>query len=276
MIKLRWSPTQGADIAAYKIYRSIVGFIAPKHPDLDGCTLDVVVDGGSIQSIEFDDTDVVDKINAGIEGARAYNSLSVSDYFLFRSNTREAPGSVEILGGDCLALLGLTERLITERSETHLLDTVMVDSGDLPELMCYEDKDGTPHDYYAISTVDSAGNESAKTNLKKAVTSVGGLCVVEGLISNAQGGREVDVEVSAKLADYPSSAGGESYITKELVKTLTYPDGRFSMSLVQGAVVKIEIPEIGYFRTIRVPEASHALILNELEDLSWRYPVEYK
>lgn len=275
MIKLRWAPTENANIASYKVYRSIIGFIAPKSSELDECTLDVKVDGGPVMSIEFSAANIVDSINTGLEDAQAYNSIANPNAFIFRSNTREAPGSVEIAGGDCLDLLGLTERLITEKSETHLIATIPVDAENPGSLVYFEDPDGTPHDYYAISTVDSMGNESASTNLKQAVASVGGICMVEGIISNVQGEREVDVRVTAKLVDSPSMADGASYITTEPVTTLTYPDGRFSLPLVQGAVVKIEIPEIGYFRTIRVPEATQALIINQLEDLSWRYPVEY-
>lgn len=163
MITLRWSATAGADVASYKIYRSIIGFRAPVLTPgaLNGLTLQLQVSGSATQTIAFDGvTGTVALINSLIDGGTATLSAVDSDYFLFRSDIRTELGSVNIIGGTALSLLGLTVREITEKSEDLLIDSV-ADAGE--DSFSYEDDDGVGEDWYAISSLNSRGAESAKT-----------------------------------------------------------------------------------------------------------------
>jgi hypothetical protein len=164
MITLRWSSAAGVDVASYKIYRSIVGFKAPvlTPAELNGLTLQLRLNGSATQTIAFDGTTAtVDLINSLISGGRAYLSAVDSDFFIFRSNTRTELGSVEIVGGTSLTLLGLTAREITTKSEDSLASSV-TDAGE--DSFTYIDYDGASDDWYAITSVSSRGSESVKTD----------------------------------------------------------------------------------------------------------------
>ena len=163
MITLRWNSTPGVDIASYKIYRSIIGFRAPVlTPNaLNGLTLQLRVNASAVQTIAFDGiTSTVTLINSLVSGGAATVSAIDTDFFLFRSDIRNELGSVSIVGGTALSLLGLTVREITEKSESFVIDQV-TDAGE--DSFAYEDDDGVGDDWYAVSSVNSHGSESAKT-----------------------------------------------------------------------------------------------------------------
>lgn len=274
MISLKWAQYPEADVASFKVYRSIIGFRAPLATGLNTKTLQLKLNGGALQTITFDTGSVVDKINSTLTGGRAYLSDSGTE-FLLRSDVRQSPGSVEIVGGTALVDLGLTARVITEKSEDELIATVTAPV-DPEALVEFEDPDGTLSDYYALTTVDSMANESSKTNYRQPVTATGPLCVIEGTIINLQGVRMVDAEVTAFLQFPPEDDTMNVGITKDPIKTLSGPDGRFSLPLLQKALVRIEIPAISYTQYITVPEKAYAL-LNEIPvDLDYQYPPGYR
>lgn len=276
MITLRWAPYPEADVASYRVYRSIIGFRAllVDGPTRDGKTLELKVNGGDTQTFTFNDTDeIIDTINDTVEGGQAYESIEDSLKFIFRSSLREAPGSVEIVGGTILAAMGLTTRVIEEKSEDELLATVpaLEDPGDYVD---YEDEDGALQDWYAVSTISSLGQESDKTEYRQAIYFTGPVCVMEGIVVDVQGVRQVDEVVKAKIILIPQGSPVKASITKPWVETLTRPDGRFSLPLLQGAIVKFEVPSLGFSRNIRVPEKSYEFITDLLIDLEYRYPLD--
>jgi len=275
MITLRWAPYPEANVVSYKIYRSIIGFVAniPLGPAISGKTLELKMNGGATQTFTFNSSDsVVDTINNTISGGEAFLSYEDEDKFLLRSNLRDENGSVEIVGGTGLSELGLTARVITEKSEDGLLSTVPA-AEDPSSFMSFSDEDGALQDWYAISTVDSIGKESLKTEYKQAISFVGPLCVMEGIITDLQGVRQVDEEVRAKIVLIPQGVPVYTSISKNWVSTLSGPDGRFSLPLLQGAVVKFEVPVLGYSRNIRVPEKAYEFIKDLYIDLDYRYPL---
>ena len=188
MITLRWNATAGADVASYKIYRSIIGFRAPvlTPTALNGLTLQLQVNGSATQTIAFDGTTgTIALINSLITGGEAFLSAVDSAYFLFRSDIRTELGSVKIIGGTALSLLGLSIREITEKSEDLLIDSV-ADAGE--DAYSYEDDDGVGDDWYAISTLNSRGAESAKTDYIQAdetVTSTDGTAFNKRPVTNS-------------------------------------------------------------------------------------------
>jgi len=242
-------------------------------PTRDGKTLELSLNGGSTQTITFNAIDsMVDSINASISGGMAYLSIADPSYFIFRSNIREAPGSVQIVGGTILASIDQMPRLITEKSEDSLIATVLND--DLDDPVEFEDLDGALQDYYALSTVDLVGNESLKTEFRQAIFFTGPVCVLEGIVTDLQGVRQVDEIVRSKIVLLPQNSSIKSSITKTWVETLTGTDGRFSLPLLQGAVVKFEIPSLGFSRNIKVPETSYEFVTDMLIDLEYQYPLD--
>ena len=243
---------------------------------VNGLTMQLKMNGGALQTIVFDGvTPIVDRINAVLQGGNAYASINTPSYFYVRSDVRIAPGSIEIVGGSALASLGITPRMITEKSEKELIATVPA-AADPEALMECADPDGTCEDWYAISTVDHVGNESAPTPYKQPVSYTGKLCVLEGIVTNLQGMRIADAEVTATLVKYPQMFHKTPYITLEPITVLTGPDGRFSLPLLQDAVVELAIPAVGFSRSIKIPKKSCEFLTDIHVDLSYRYPLEYR
>ena len=276
MITLRWAPYPDANIAGYKVYRSFIGFIGsiPSGVDIDGKTLELKVNGGPLQTFTFNNIDtVIDTINDTIVGAEAFPSISDANKFIVRSQLRDAPGSVEIAGGTGLLDLGLTTRIISEKSEDILISSLAA-LEDPSEALTYDDLDGVLQDWYAISTISNVGSESAKTPYRQAIQFTGPLCVMEGIISDLQGLRLVDEEVKAKIIKIPQESPVRSSISKDWVSTLSGPDGRFSLPLLQGTIVKFEVPVLKFSRNIRIPYKAYEFVTDLLTDLDYRYPLD--
>lgn len=278
MITLRWAPFPGADVVSYKIYRSMLGFIAPvlTPTALNGKTLQLKVNGGTTQTVTFDNTTpVIDKINATLVGARAYTSVANILYFLLRNDVRSAPGSLQIVGGTSLVLLGLTPHTIQEKSEDSLLGQVAADP-DPVAVVEFEDADGVCQDWYTVTSVDSHSVESAKAPYRQPTSYTGRVCVLEGIVANLQGVRMPDVEVIVTLIKYPQSVGSCPQITLEPITTLTGGDGRFSIPVIQGALVNVDIQAVGFSRNITVPNKAYEFLTDLRVDLDYRYPLEYR
>lgn len=275
MIKLRWAPFPEANVAHYRIYRSMVGVkvydAAPST--VNGKTLILKIGSTANQTITFDGVlDTIDKVNSVLVGARAYASIPSPLYFYIRSDVREAPGSIQVVGGTALIDLGLTARTVSEKSEDELIATVAA----LPNpntIVEYEDADGVLQDFYAISTVDSFANESLKTQYRQPVCFSGPVCVLEGVIINLHGARVPDAVITATLVSFPHESSGNSNVTLDPVETLSGPDGRFSLPILQGALVHLEIPAIGYSKNLTVPAKSFEFVTDLVVDLDYRYPL---
>lgn len=279
MITLRWAPFPGADVASYRVYRSIIGFRAPvlTPAALSGKTLILRMNSStSSQTITFDGVaPTVDKINAVLTGGRAYLSVDDSQYFLLRSDVRSSPGQVQIVGGTALTLLGLTQRTIFERSEDEVIAQITADP-DPSVVMEYQDPDGVCLDWYTVTSIDSHGTESAKAPYRQPTSYTGQVCVLEGIVTNLQGVRMPDIEVIATLVKYPQEIGKCPQITLEPIKVVTGPDGRFSIPLLQGALVQLDIEAVGFSRNVTVPAKAYEFLTDLQVDLDYRYPLEYR
>lgn len=272
MITLRWAQYPEAQVASYRVYRSIIGFVAP-IVNLNGKSLQLKLNGGTTQTFNFTTLPVIDTINATIIGGRAYPSSNPAN-FILRSDNRDT-GSVQIIGGTAMGDLGLTARTISSQSEDLLIATVppAVDPEDLVEFI---DNDGVIQDWYALTTIDNFSNESLKTAYRQPIASTGPLCVIEGIVMNLQGARVVDAEVIATVQAPPEASGSIANITPEPISVLSGPDGRFSLPILQNAIVRLEIPSMQLCRMIRVPESAYAFINDIAVDLDYRYPLGYR
>lgn len=273
-INLAWYQYPESDVASYHVWRSIVGFVAPvlTPTALAGLTLTLSIDGGANQTVTFDGVNsAVVNINNQVTGGQAYASIAFPTTFLFRDNVREAPGTVQIVGGTALTALGLTAGTISQLSVIGLLATVPAGSP-ATAAVTYEDPDGALQDFYALSSIDHLGNESLQTTPKQPITATGNLCVIEGVVTDMQGVRLVDQEVRAHLMNYPKSLAQGAYINKrEPLTTLTGDDGRFSLTVLQCTLIRLEIPSVGYGRNIKVPAQAFAFISDLEVDLDYKF-----
>lgn len=270
MNTLRWSQLEGAEVASYNVYRSIIGFKSAlvSLGTLSGKTLTIRIDGGLSQTFSFDGTTpVVDLINETISGGTAHLSADGLSFFVRSNNTCD--GSVEIVGGSALTDLGLTPRVITEKSENELIATVTAPVDPL-EAVEYEDLDGASKDWYRLTTVDELSAESDPTDWIQPILASGTLCVIEGLVTDLQGARVPDAQIIATIQVPPERDTLSSFITKDPVTALTNPSGRFSLPLIQGALVRLEIPAIGYSRNITVPEKAYVDLRDLTVDLCYQ------
>jgi len=93
-----------------------------------------------------------------------------------------------------------------------------------------------------------------------------GVCVVSGNIIDIGGqpGDPALMQVTFKPVTLPSQVGGTSLVTANLVKTIPDANGNFSVSLLQGQVVVVEIARAGIRNQITIPMQSSAAILSLL------------
>lgn len=253
-IKLKWAPIDNADIKTYKIHRSIIGLVTETEAPfglISGDTLKLKINNQTIQVITFTGDlgveDLVDFLNSKLEGAMAYKAKD-SDKIYIRSNIRSEDGFIEVFGGTAISKFGFPMGTVSEKSSSSVLD--IVDSNTL----IYEDPNGVIQDYYALSVVDNFGNESKKTAFTQAIEFTGNICVVEGKVTDLQGVRKCDVEVTAKIVVPPEQAGTGAYVLKEEVSTITGEDGRFSLPLLQGASVIFEVNRARISDPVLIPE----------------------
>lgn len=277
MNTLKWAPYPEATVDEFRIYRSIIGFRgdAVSTATLAGKTLKLRLNGSAVtQTVTFaDSTDVVTQINAAIKGGEASISASDSSKFYFRSDIPAAPGAIVIVGGTALADLSLTARTIEEKTELEQVHTEAFAVLEDDAVYSFNDSDGKPGDWYAITSV-SSGVESEKSGFIRAAAFSGNICVVEGSVTDMQGVVARDCEVITTLVRFPHASASGKFITQEPIVTYTDVDGRFSLPLLQCALVQITIPAIGYSRQISVPELNYALINDILVETDDRFSVE--
>ena len=275
MINLSWLPYPTAIPVHYRVYRSFIGFIAPLNHAATGQTLILKFNGKPAQTFTIG-SDIVASINATIVGGVASVSALVPGNFIVRSLIADMPGSVEIVGGTALATFGLTARLITEQSETVMLGQVEP-AVLLTTLLNFSDTDGNNKDFYGVSTIDSSNIESALTNLRQPIVTSEPLCVLEGVVMDAQGTRLVDVIVKAKMI-VDQNIGAITSTDKLIYRrkhasTRTGIDGRFSLPLLQGAMFQIDIPATEFSRPVKIPAQAFVFINDLITDTRYTYPL---
>lgn len=234
----------------------MIGFITEYEAPfgLSGDILQLKINSPSITSIYLpasvdNISALVVHLNSTLVGATAYRAYG-SNKLIIRSNIRTAPGVIEIVGGSALAKMGVSTKIISERSHA-----VKIGSVNFP-LQEFEDKDGVLEDFYGLSTVDTLSNESNISSLRQAINFTGPICVIEGCITDLQGMRVPDVKVLARVVTPPAGSSHTSIIKKE-VYTLSGEDGRFSLPVLQNARVIFEIDETRVSDPITIPEAPY-------------------
>lgn len=90
-----------------------------------------------------------------------------------------------------------------------------------------------------------------------------GMCIVSGTVKDVGGHIPRDSRISARPVDFPIRAG-DNLVNSDAV--YTYPDslGNFTLTLMQGATVIVEIERTAIRSQITVPATPTALLLNLL------------
>lgn len=272
MINLKWAKYPESDVVKYRIYKSIIGFNAIKAAPsvLLGKTLSFSFNGGAVQNILFHGTaSIIDQINAAIVDGKAYQSLADSGFFYLRGNLRVSPGSLELKTCDALSILGLTAHIITEQSEMFQIGEISANQTD-GSVELFSDADGSMYDFYAISSVNSIGDESLKTPLRQAVDTSGQLCVIEGFVCDIQGSRIPDAEIKITLQEIPKNMDNV-FLTKEPILSYSGPDGKVSIPVLRGALVKVEISAVSLSRNVTIPDKAFVFLSDLLVDGTYQY-----
>lgn len=276
MNTLQWLPASTTDIQTYNVYRSFIGFLANNAipSDVAGKTLKLKLNGGTVQTVTFNGAEPITlQLTNGFRGGYAYTSSHDAESLVFRSKIKKAPGSVEIIGGTALAALGLVARLIEEKSEDILVAEIPYEELDEDEMVMFDDADGVKEDWYALSTVDDDDNESEKTDYRAAITVTEPVCVIEGRAVNVQGTPASDIEVTVSIGQTTLLTGTTTYAGPPSVTARTGPDGRFSLTLLRGAIAKVHIPDLGLTREFLVPNEPYAFLSELPEDDCARWGV---
>lgn len=83
------------------------------------------------------------------------------------------------------------------------------------------------------------------------------VCNVTGTICGADGSAKEGAQVRATIKSTQQDQGGQvaggAGVTSEIVSAITQPDGTFSLQLLQGAIVDLEIPDINLKKEVTIP-----------------------
>ena len=155
-------------------------------------------------------------------------------------------------------------------------------SGKTIELVRWVPVTGTPAGYYSIlfnptdldtldqftyTITDASGTDfdfferiidiiPATTALTESTPTVS-TCIVKDHILDLGGSAVVNVAISARLLSLPVLVSGVA-VEDKVISAKTDANGFFQLTLLQGAIVDIVIPAVGYRRTITVPSSTSA------------------
>lgn len=111
--------------------------------------------------------------------------------------------------------------------------------------------------FYRIRAVDDASNKSAYSTPKQVGPPEPPLCVVFGVVIDADGTPNTDVSVKGTIVSTKDTKDGQIVdsfgITNKAIEAFTDDNGFFEISLLQGASVILNIPTIELNREIAVP-----------------------
>lgn len=273
---INFFPLSGASISRYGIYRSVVGFqgdiVAPAVAD--GKTLQLSINLGAAQTVTFDgSTPIIDKMNSYFVGGRAVASVGSPARFIWRVDGGSSPGVVQILGGTALADLGLTAGTYSSQSKDYLVTYIDATPSDDADGVEFCDPDGTIYDSYRVTTIDLSNEESKPTNYVMPTETTGKVCWVYGVVSDPSGVRIPDAEVSARILEMPQSVVPPTYINNTIISTVSNPQGRYEICLLQNSLVELSIPSTYYTRQVRIPEQSRVAVSDLPVDRDYQYPL---
>lgn len=94
------------------------------------------------------------------------------------------------------------------------------------------------------------------------------LCVVSGNVvdlgGQAYSDQSQNLVISFRVASVPQQVGGTSIVSSKLLTTTTDAYGNFSVAILQGAIVIVEIDPLGIRQKITIPAQTSATLLSLL------------
>ena len=90
----------------------------------------------------------------------------------------------------------------------------------------------------------------------------GPVCQVSGTICGIDGtpkaGAQVRATVQSTQADQGGQVAGGAGITSETVSAITADDGTFTIQLLQGSIVDLQVPDINMDKQVTIPAEATA------------------
>jgi hypothetical protein len=93
-------------------------------------------------------------------------------------------------------------------------------------------------------------------------------CVIIGNVLDLGGGPAIGKRVSFRPADFPVAHGSSSIIVSDKIYTMPDAYGNFSVALLRGKTVIVEIENSGIRNQIEVPDQPSAVLLDLLPPIS--------
>ena len=88
------------------------------------------------------------------------------------------------------------------------------------------------------------------------------LCEITGTICGVDGSPKVGGQVRASIKSTSDDQGGQlaagAGVTSEIISAITQNDGTFTLCVVQGATIFLEIPDINLKKLVLVPALATA------------------
>jgi hypothetical protein len=257
-VVIKWSTFEDSNADSFNIYRAITGItISSTNSLVIGDQLTFSATSSTVQKITLTATtlsSIATQINTQAKGLKA--TVNAGNTLLFlRCTARDNP-KLKLYPCTFLTHTGTSVRTIVPRLEFSAIASVPFVASP-PTDYSYSDLDGDPLDYYHITSV--VGSVESVPSLDQApLITPESLCVVEGRVIDFQNNPIVNAEVTA------ATIGGvelsdNSALRTEGVSTSTDELGRWSLPVLRGTMLLLQISSIGYNQVVKIPDQASVL-----------------
>lgn len=259
-VTINWTSYVDSTVDSFKIYRAITGISVPFPNSLQtGDTFSFSATSQTVQRVTIGATDIASvaaAINSQAQGLQA--TASQSGLILFVRCTATINPKLKLYPCPFLAHTGIPVQIVVPQLNPTLVTTVA--SVTPPHNYSYADADGSPYDWYYITSVTSS-IESIPSIWQQPLVTPGTLCVVEGRVKTIQNSPIVGALVKA------SPIGGvavsdDSGLTFPPITAYSDSFGRWTIPVLQGTQILFQIPAIGYNQVVEIPAQPYMLFSN--------------
>lgn len=260
MINLSWSTYNDSSVDTFNVYRSITGISIPFPNSLQsGDVLQFSATSPTVQRVTITATDitsVVAAINTQGKGIQA-TANTASTAILLRCTATVNP-KLKLYPCTFLTDTGIPVQLVAPKMNPSLVGTVAGVTA--PSNYTFSDADGSPYDYYYITSVKSSV-ESIPSIWQKPLVTPESLCVIEGRVKSLQNNPIVGAEVKMSPIGGVATSDSSGVVFPPLI---AYTDdlGRWSLPVLQGTQLLVQIPSVGYNQVVEIPAQSYELFSN--------------
>jgi hypothetical protein len=257
---INWTSYDDSTATSFNIYRAITGISVTFPNSLQsGDVFQFSATSQTVQKVTIGATDITSvatAINTQAQGLQA--TVSQSGLILFIRCTATLNPKLKLYPCTFLTDTGIPVQIIGPKMNPALVTTVSANTP--PYNYSYNDPDGSPYDWYYITSVVSSV-ESIPSIWQQPLVVPGMLCVVEGRVKTVQNSPIVGAIIKA------SPIGGvavsdDSGLTFPPVTVYTDQYGRWTLPVLQGTQILFQIPAIGYNQVVEIPAQPYMLFSN--------------